>query len=278
MNGEITGNTVERNHMKGIKLQKCSYIDVENNIVQDNTEYGIDVYMEVMPTVDSEFITITGNTLIGNEYGIEMLGDNCIVCCNIIQNSDVYGMYMFGSYNEVYNNTIKNSGNYGMKLDHSSTTPCLNNHIYQNDFINNGGAGAQAFDSGTTNTWKTLTQVNYCYRGATYNNLIGNYWSDHRDPTDPDGIMDDPYAIDAGSAQDSYPLSVEWRLCGDANRNGVVNTLDALAVRNHAIHGFSLCNSWAADVNCNGVVNTLDALAIRNHAIHGFSLNCCKDC
>jgi len=283
MNGEITGNTVEDNHMKGIKLQKCSYIDVENNIVQDNTEYGIDVYMEVMPTVDSEYITITGNTLIGNEYGIEMLGDNCIVCGNIIQNSDAYGMYMFGNGNEVYNNIIENSGDYGMKLDDSPTTPCLNNHLYRNDFINNGGAGAQAYDSGTANTWNTPTMVDYCYSGTPQYGYVGNYWDDYTgSDTNGNGIGTPAYALAGGSgATDSYPAMVKWRLCGDANRDGGVNMMDTGAVFGSIFHpgSVSICNSWAADVNCDESINMMDAGAIIGHVFQDIPLNgCCQGC
>ena len=68
-------------------------------------------------------------------------------------------------------------------------------------------------------------------------------------------------------------------MCGDVNRDGNVDMVDALATRNHWFYGFSLCNSWAADVNCYSGVDMVDALAIRNHWFYGFPLDgCCKDC
>jgi parallel beta-helix repeat protein len=255
-------------------------VEIDNNLVRNNWKYGIDVYMEAMPTVDCEFINITCNTLIGNEYGIELLGDNCIVRGNIIRNSDTYGIYMFGNDSVVYNNTIENSGNYGMKLNNAPVTPCFGNYLYWNDIIGNNGIGVQAYDSGT-NTWNTPTQVNYPYKGSsTWYSYTGNYWDNWRNPNDPDGIMDSPYTIDpdVGSAQDSYPLSVEWKLCGDVNRDGFPDSSDILLLRSRVYQGTSLCNEWAGNVNCDDFTDSSDILLLRSRVYQGTTLNCCKDC
>jgi len=284
VNGGVKNSTLKDNNPSGIRLEKCSYVDIANNTVQNNGIYGIDVYMEAMPTVDCDHINITCNTVTGNQYGLEVLCDDCIVRDNNIRSNTHpdYAMYMFGNNSKVYNNTIEDNAGYGLKLLHSATHPCLGNYIYWNDFINNkGGATPQAYDSGTTNTWNTATQGSYCYNGGIYTNYMGNYWDDHTSPdSDGDGIVDDPYALDGGTgATDSYPLMVPWRLCGDVNRDSLIHMGDALAVRNHWGFSFSLCNPWAGDVNCDGLVHMGDALAIRNYWGSGFPLGeCCKDC
>jgi parallel beta-helix repeat protein len=279
VDGRINDSTIEDNTMKGIRLVNCSRVEIDNNLVQNNWKYGIDVYMEAMPTVDCEFINMTCNTLIGNEYGIELIGDNCIVRGNIIQNSDTYGIYMFGNDSEVYNNTIENSGNYGLKLDNAPVTPCFGNYLYWNDIIGNNDGGVQAYDNGT-NTWNTPAQVYYPYKGSnTRYNYTGNYWDNHRNPSDPDGIMDGPYALAGGSsAQDSYPLSVEWRLCGDVDRDGYPKVGDIVSLRDRVYQGIALCNGWAGDVNCDDVPSVSDIVLLRDKVYQGTALNCCKDC
>lgn len=264
VDGKVNDSRVDYNHAKGIRVINCSYVEIEKNIARYNDKYGIDVYMDQMPTVDSKFINITGNILKGNQYGIELLGNNCSVQYNIIQDSTEYGMYMFGNGSKIHNNTINNSGLYGMKLDNLSTTPCFDNYIYQNDFINNGGVGAQAYDSGTTNTWNTPTPVSYYYSGGYYTNYSGNYWDDYTgSDTDGDGIGTPPYQLAGGAgANDSYPAMVPlWRR-GDVNRDGTVDFQDALKAYNWG--SGSIIRRWAADVNGDCTVDFQDFLLIYN--------------
>jgi len=54
-------------------------------------------------------------------------------------------------------------------------------------------------------------------------------------------------------------------MCGDVNRDGYVDMVDALAARNHWAFGIPLISEWAADVNCDGDIDFADAIAIRNH-------------
>jgi parallel beta-helix repeat protein len=283
VDGRINDSTIEDNTMKGIRLVNCSRVEIDNNLVQNNWKYGIDVYMEAMPTVDCEFINMTCNTLIGNEYGIELIGDNCIVRGNIIRNSDTYGIYMFGNDSKIYNNTIENSGNYGLKLDNLSTTPCFDNYIYWNDIIGNNGSGVQAYDSGTTNIWNTSAKVNYPYKGSsTWSNYTGNCWDDHRDTSDLDGIMDSPYTLAGGSsAQDAYPLSVEWRLCGDTNRDGFVNGVDVglLIQRVFPPPPSAFVNEWAGNVYCDTLMNGVDVGLLKQKVYNPpppSTFECCK--
>ena len=149
-----------------------------------------------------------------NKNGVELIGDYCTVGCNKIEDSSGYGLYCFGEYNEIFNNTIKSSVDYGIKMDNSPTTPCNNNRLYGNNLVNNApGLSKQAYDSGS-NTWRSSSQMTYCYLGSYYTNYIGNYWSDYTGTDDyhgskqdipgGDNIGDAPYRFSWG--KDNYPL------------------------------------------------------------------------
>ncbi|HJH26070.1 MAG TPA: hypothetical protein C5S37_04670 [Methanophagales archaeon] len=66
-------------------------------------------------------------------------------------------------------------------------------------------------------------------------------------------------------------------VCGDVNKDGAVNVLDATGVWNRAMDpGYYLDDEWAADVNCDGSIDVLDATGVRNRAMDpGYTLNCC---
>ncbi|PXF52805.1 MAG: hypothetical protein C4B56_04535 [Candidatus Methanophagaceae archaeon] len=279
-NGKVTNSAVYNNSDIGISVVKSTHIDITNNTISNHTErpitsYGIEVGKVDFPE-ETKFINVTCNTLYNNRYGIELIGFNCTVKGNLARNNMIYGVYVYGNDSVIYNNTIENNGNYGIKLYNSS-----GNYVYWNDLTNNNGGGVQAYDNRGTNHWSTSTQVSYCYNGGTYTNYTGNYWDKWTAPdSNGDGIADAPYALDGGAgAADNYPLVVQWRLCGDVNRDGSVDRGDAAAVRNHWGFGYAICNLWAADVNyCDGFVDRADASAIRNHWGFGYPLNCCKDC
>ena len=112
-------------------------------------------------------------------------------------------------------------------------------------------------------------------------NYTGNYWNDWTaSDSNGDGIADAPYALDGGAgAADNYPLVVQWRQCGDVNRDGVVNMMDAGGIIAHTYWNVPLCNPWAADVNCDSAVNLVDAGVVIAHIYQGVTLeNCCKGC
>ena len=214
VDGKVNDSTLE-DSQTGMRLQNCSHVDIDNNTVQNNNAYGIDVYMGTMPTVDSEFINITGNRVIGGSFCMELLGDNCIVRDNTMRdstNSD-YAVYVFGNDSKICNNIIRDNAGYGLKLLDAPETPCLRNYVYWNNFTNNkGGATPQGYDSGTTNIWNSPKCGGYPY-GAVYTNYTGNYWDDHTAPdNNGDGIVDTAYALDGGAgAEDSYPLvTLPW--------------------------------------------------------------------
>jgi len=93
--------------------------------------------------------------------------------------------------NTIYSNTI------GINLTESSTNKfCLNN------FLNNTN---NVHSCNSANFWKSTEKITYTYKGSTFTNYLGNYWSDYKgNDADGDGIGDTPYIIDDN--KDEYPL------------------------------------------------------------------------
>jgi parallel beta-helix repeat protein len=73
--------------LKGIRMQNSSYIIVDHNYVHDNADHGVDIYMKIMPYLDSHNITVSNNTIVRNQYGILLMGHNCTIRDNLILNS-----------------------------------------------------------------------------------------------------------------------------------------------------------------------------------------------
>ena len=274
----IRNCTIENCVSSGVFFHNLMDGTIEDNIVRDNNKYGIEVGMVPLSVEDPESINILCNELYENLYGIELIGNKSTVAGNNVRDNDMEGIYVLGDDNELYNNTIENNAYYGVKLDLSSS----GNNVYWNDFTNNkGGATPQAYDNTTTNTWSTAAQVNYCYNGGTYTNRTGNYWSDHTAPDgNGDGIVDIPYPLGglAAVAADSYPLMVPWRLCGDVNRDGFVDSTDIVLVTQKVSQGTALCNEWAGDVDCKSGIDSSDIVLVTQKVAQGTALNCCKDC
>ncbi|MBL7118158.1 MAG: DUF3344 domain-containing protein [Candidatus Syntrophoarchaeum sp.] len=228
-NGKISDSTVEKNHLKGIRLRNCSHVDIDNNLVQENAKYGIDVFPSLMPYPDCEYICITNNTVIGNLYGIDLIGDHCVVRDNVIRNNTAampgsdegHGIYCFGNYSKIYNNTIAYNDNYGIYMDYDTPShPCLWNCIFGNTFIDNNVQFsdhiAQCYDSGD-NYWNSTVPLGYYNdTGSLFDNYMGNYWRDYTqsypDAEEVDGseIWDTPYDIDGGTNKDYAPLMQPW--------------------------------------------------------------------
>jgi len=275
-NGKVIDSVMVNNTEHGISaLDYSTHVDITNCTMRDHSAgYGIEVGLVTLSGGEiPKFINITCNELYDNLYGIELIGTNCTVKGNTVRDNGAYGIYVFGNANKIYNNTIENNDDYGMKMYNSS-----GNYIYWNDFINNNGVGVQGWDNRMTNTWNTPTQVNYPYKGSNaWCNYTGNYWDDRRDTSDTDGIMNSPYELDGGSAQDSYPLSVEWRLCGDVNRDGDVAMGDYGKLQDYVSGVGTVCSLWASDVDCHNSVNMGDYGKLQDYVSATISsLNCCN--
>ena len=291
-NGKVNESEIYSNGLKGIRMENCSYVTIETNSVHDH-EFGVDVYMDTMPYVDSHHVTISNNTVSGGMYGIEVLGNDCTVRCNTIEDTTgSYAVYVSGNYSVIHNNTMKDNAGYGIQVD-STWIPTLGNLIYGNDFIGNNGGGVQAFDSGTNTGWNTSTQVQYYYdNDGTRYNYTGNYWSDYYgnlyknylpNPSctdlNGDGIGDSiPYAIGGGAgAADNYPMVVPWWVCGDVNGDGRSDTNDL----NPLFYVSLTTSQWAGDVNCQGsgsCLGCVDTNDLNPLFYGGNKLRCCPNC
>jgi parallel beta-helix repeat protein len=194
-------------------LANCENVIVKNLQI-NNTYAGIEVAM-------SANILISNNNLSNNYIGIYLrLSSNNIITSNVISDND-QGLELWSSSNgnSITGNVVSNNGRaiwlfsssnsniitgnnvsentHGISILSSS----LNNKIYHNNFIDN--LLSQALDDADNNVWNAL------YPSG------GNYWSDwtspdlmngpNQDVSGSDGIVDNPYVIDADS-QDEYPL------------------------------------------------------------------------
>jgi hypothetical protein len=199
--------TIKNCANSGVFLHDLVDGTVEDCIVQDNTQYGIEVGEVPLNSDDPKFVSISNNELYGNEYGIELIANESTVTCNTVRDNHKDGIYVFGNDNKLCNNIIETSTDYGMKVYNSN-----GNRIYWNNFTGNNGGGVQGYDNKATNTWNQVNK-NYPYDGSIYTDYTGNYWDDHTSPdAGGDGIVDTSYALDGSAgAADSYPLvTLPW--------------------------------------------------------------------
>jgi len=235
-NVTVKGFTVQ-NGFEGIRLTFSNNSIIMNVVAFNNTEWGIVFYRSYHNTIENCYVlnnrhglhldfsndnVLRNITALNNSYvGIklyEFSSNNIINNCNssynshgIILNTHTYNNIVKNNYvscNEIgfelmdspYNNTISEnivtSNNQAIYIINSR-----DNLIYHNSFIDNA---FQATVSNSTNIW------DYGYPSG------GNYWSDYtgidmysgpyQNETGSDGILDDPYIIDANNT-DKYPLS-----------------------------------------------------------------------
>jgi len=301
INGKVNDSEVTGCRLKGIRMMNTSNVIIEDNYVHDNLKYGIDIYPSVMPHPDCKYVTVRNNTIVRNLYGIELLGDYCTLCDNLILNTTAYGggesgwgIYVAGMHNKIYNNTIKYSHSYGMYVDYDRIClPTHENCIFGNTFVDNLqniSHTSQAYDSSSThyayNYWNSTVKLGYyndtCGAACAHDNYIGNYWSDLAcTDANNDGICDSSYNIDGGTMKDYAPLVQPWVnydriMCGDVNCDGMITGADVTKVFN-AMGGGSICSHWAADVNCDHIITGADVTKVFN-AMGGGTLNCCEGC
>lgn len=109
-----------------------------------------------------------------------------------------YSEYNLLKLNTIINNNVAIYLDDGVYPEQSS-----NNLIYLNKFLNNSN-DVHSYIS--ANAWDSIEFVKYNYKGKTFKNRLGNYWSTYRgtDGKIVDGIGDTPFII--GVSEDSYPL------------------------------------------------------------------------
>jgi parallel beta-helix repeat protein len=193
----ITNNNVSTNTY-GIYLNSaCIENTITNNNVS-NSDEGI-----LLSDKDSSENNISGNNVSSNTYGIRLFGsESNNITRNTANWNTYYGIYLSegSSENIITQNTASNNYN-GIYITESSDNIC-----YLNNFANKAD---NVYSYKSTNTWNSTEKKTYIFKGLTYENYMGNYWSDYTgSDTDNNGIGDTCYSID--SDKDNYPLPVPW--------------------------------------------------------------------
>ena len=164
----------------GIKIQNAENVAIYGCSAEGGIFGLYSVNSHDCEIADSEFYDNIKGMYIFNSSGLSITG-------NSISNNSYFGIEIShaSSDNRISDCQIENNGNYGIYITQSSN----GNKIYHNNFINN-----TAYDI-CSNKW-----------GSTYEDVLGNYWSDYTgEDSNRDGMGDMPYAIDGGEV-DSYPL------------------------------------------------------------------------
>lgn len=203
----------------GVCLQTASFNVISENIFLGNG-YGILL-------IDSRNNILKDNKLSENKYGIFFAYLNSsnrknIIRDNLIFNNSQDGICMLRSWNSmvennrifdnegdaillkgkggnniIKNNLVKNNEGRGISIDSETQ----NNLVYLNNFVDNKESSCGNYYS----RFYSGSKIKYVFRGKTFINYLGNYWSDYIFlDNDQDGVGDIPYNLI--NSQDSYPL------------------------------------------------------------------------
>jgi len=183
----IIENTCEKSSYAGIFAEHMNQVYIENNICNENEQFGIVIF----DSYESEILSNTVTNCKNEAIRADKTG-NTRVINNTAMNSE-FGIRGWNTNNSVFfsNNLVNNNVN-GMEIREE----CHNNIVHHNIFYNNckyvdsGESFSQAVDEGINNSW--------------YDSISneGNYWSNW------DGSGE--YRIDGLSGSvDKYPLTLD---------------------------------------------------------------------
>ena len=155
-----------------IILVNCTNITIQNQELF-NTTVGIQIW-------GSNTCVISGNTIIGNHYGICLHGWSNTINDNIITNN-FYGLFLSGDNNTISANTITNNNGNGIYLSYSDHNNFINNIITNNYY----GIMLDYGSDFNNIIYNTITNNYDALRLSGHNNtILGNIIADNSD-----GIM-----------------------------------------------------------------------------------------
>jgi len=224
----------------GIRLRNVKHCNISgNNIV--NSAWGMNHYY-------SSYNIISKNNIKDNGFGMELEHSNCTAIYENCITENAIGVWLEESvHNIIFLNSVINSSSWGVFLGFSSRNNTIsrnilalnrdhaihlmdssnNNIVFENKIIaNHYGVFVHAssynrfyHNNFINNTGQVCIQNsmhNYWDNGYPSG---GNYWSDfegedfyygpYQNETGSDGILDNPYIIDANNI-DRYPLQSPW--------------------------------------------------------------------
>jgi len=176
----------------GIVITYSSNVVVNETIVYDNDEDGIRIS-------DTHDTNITNSNISWNGWvsgigrGISLGGYGNWIINNTIKSNYKYGIKINGQDNIIKWNDVENN-TYGI----STYTSGGGNIIYLNNF--NNTQNAYSITTATSDKWNSTEKYEYTYNGTTFNDYLGNYWSDagaENNDSDNNGIWDNDYIMNS---------------------------------------------------------------------------------
>ena len=125
--GSIKGCTIENNSVDGVHIRNQSYINLEDNIINDNVQYGISYWDETAGTV-------LYNECFRNESGIH-IRDMSIpkIISNLCKNNTYSGIEFYGEMNTIaVDNYCSENDYHGISVGWASEPTLVENYCYEN--------------------------------------------------------------------------------------------------------------------------------------------------
>ena len=221
-----------------------NWVNVSGFTIRNSGNAGYPNY-DAGVEIRSNYSTIIGNIVTGNNRGIWISANNNYVVDNEITSNNAQGIEIYLSRNNtIADNNVSSNTKAGIQSDNSSNNTIISNTVNSNNWhgiflddfsssntitsnnISSNDNGICIFDSSDGNIIyhnNFIDNTQNAYDECTnnwYNASIreGNYWSDFDEHSegawdnDSDGIVDSPYDTPGGNNQDLYPLMHHFEL------------------------------------------------------------------